>query len=119
MRPAFALVTALTALSALPALSQPALSQPVQLLPVTYLCERGVTVPVVYVNGPDDDTHAIALIEGQLRVLAVAVSASGARYREDDAGYQIWSKGRNATISYGPDGAATTLLEQCETDPTL
>lgn len=114
MRPIFAAATA-TALAALTAL--PALSQPVELLPVTYLCERGVAVQVVYVNGPDGDSHAIALIEGRMHVLPIAIAASGARYRENGEGYEIWNKGNAATISYGPDGAATTLLTQCAAQP--
>lgn len=108
MRPALALAPTLFALTALPALSQQT-----ELLPVTYTCERGVSLPVAYVNGPDDEAHAIALIEGDLRVMQIAVSASGARYREGDSGYQIWSKGADATISYGPDGNEVTLLTDC------
>lgn len=108
MRLAFALVASLPALTALPALSQ----QP-QFIQVTYTCERGVTVPVVYVNGPGDAASAVAQIEGQLRVLQIARSASGARYREGAAGYQIWGKGDQATISYGTDADEITLYADC------
>lgn len=94
-----------------------ALSEAPELLPVTYECERGVTLPVIYVNGPGDHAQAIAWIEGGLRVLRITRSASGARYREVGAGYEIWGKGDTATLSHGPEGSATVLLSECRALP--
>lgn len=106
------------ALAALFLLLPPAaLAEAPELLPVTYECERGVTLPVIYVNGPDDHAQAIAWIEGGLRVLQIARSASGARYREGDAGYEIWGKGDTATLSHGPEGSETVLLSECRALP--
>ncbi|MGP9804601.1 MliC family protein [Paracoccus sp. NSM] len=94
-----------------------ALAETPEFLPVTYECERGVTLPVIYVNGPDDHARAIAWIEGGLRVLRIARSASGARYREDAAGYEIWGKGDSATLSHGAEGSETVLLSECRALP--
>lgn len=94
-----------------------ALADAPELLPVTYECERGVTLPVVYVNGPDGSAQAVAWIEGGLRVLQIARSASGARYREDAAGYEMWGKGDTVTLSHGPEGSETVLLSECRALP--
>ena len=94
-----------------------ALADAPELLPVTYECERGVTLPVVYVNGPDGSAQVVAWIEGGLRVLQIARSASGARYREGEAGYELWGKGETATLSHGPEGSATVLLSECRALP--
>lgn len=84
-----------------------------ELVSVTYHCERGVDLPVVYVN--DEAGHVVALIEGQLLVLPRAISASGARYRADtpDAGYEFWSKGDTAFLSWGTEAESRMLLEEC------
>lgn len=103
---------------ALPALAlllaSPVAAQDVaELVSVTYRCERGVELPVVYVN--DEAGHVVALIEGRLLVLPRAISASGARYRADapDAGYEFWSKGDTAFLSWGTEAESQLLLEEC------
>lgn len=83
-----------------------------ELVEVTYHCERGVSLPAVYVN--DGEGHVVALIEGRLLVLPRAISASGARYREtEEPGYELWSKGDSATLSWGSDADSTILLRDC------
>lgn len=85
-------------------------------VPVTYRCDGGVTVPVVFLNPPQSDTgYAAAVIEGRLLVLALVPSASGARYRSDltDPGYQIWVKGDEAMITRGPESADTPVALGC------
>ncbi|MBW7056550.1 MliC family protein [Paracoccus bogoriensis] len=109
MRPALAALFLLLPLAAL--------AETPDLQRVTYECERGVTLPVIYVNGPDEHAQAVAWIEGGLRILRIARSASGARYREGEAGYEIWGKGDMAVLSYGPEDAQTVLLSQCRALP--
>lgn len=98
MRPA---LLALALLAPAPAVAEPTA--------VTFLCERGVQVPVVFADG-----LAVAWIEDGLRVMPQAISASGARYREAGEGYQLSAKGETATIFYGPDGAEVVLLSECQ-----
>lgn len=86
-------------------LAGPAAAEPIA---VTFLCERGIRVPVVFT-----DELAVAWIEDGLRVMPQAISASGARYREAGAGYQLWTKGESATISHGAEDADMVLLSGC------
>lgn len=89
--------------------SEPALAE---LIAVTYHCERGVILPAVYVN--DGAGHVVALIEGQLVVLPRAISASGARYLSaEQPGYEFWSKGDSAMLSWGTDADSAILLREC------
>lgn len=112
--------TALSALISTAALFAPSVVQAqlqaeppaAELVEVTYHCERGVSLPAVYVN--DGAGHVVALIEGQLLVLPRAISASGARYRAaEQPGYELWSKGDSATLSWGSDADSTILLRDC------
>lgn len=84
-----------------------------EFLAVTFVCERDVAVPVIFVNEPGGASHAVALIEGGLRLLPVAISASGARYAAEGGGYQLWVKGDAATVLYGDDADADPLLSDC------
>lgn len=86
----------------------------------TYLCERGVEVPVSYVNGAEGSV-AVLHVEGRLVTLPVAPSASGARYAwpSDGSGYVWWTRGEEATLSWH-DGATSeevTLLAGCRLNP--
>lgn len=47
------------------------------LVSVTYECERGVELPVVYINQQDGPGHVVALIEGRMMTLPQVISASG------------------------------------------
>lgn len=75
---------------------------------VRYLCDRDVTVPVVYVNG-DDMSLAVLVVEGSQILLYSEPAASGARYGwpSDGSNYVWWTKGDEATL-YWKDGAAGT-----------
>ena len=92
-----------------------ALAQTGDLIPVTYVCERGVEIPVVFVNPEGGDAYAVAQIDGKLVGMRQAVSASGARYRSGDGAdaYQLWSKGDSATVSFGADGRDAVLFQDC------
>lgn len=73
-----------------------------------YLCDRGVMVPVVYVNAPDLSV-AVLTVEGSQILLYSEPAASGARYGwpSDGSNYVWWSKGDTATL-YWKDGEAGT-----------
>lgn len=73
----------------------------------TYLCDRGVELPVSYINGSDGSV-AVLHVEGRLITLPGAPSASGARYAwpSDGSGYVWWTKGDEATL-YWRDGATS------------
>lgn len=97
---------------ALAFLAVPAIAQ-AQPVAVTYLCERGVELPAVYVNEGDGPGHVVAVIEGHLLLLPQAISASGARYRAEGEGYELWSKGDSVTVSYGGEDDSQILLRDC------
>lgn len=69
-----------------------------------YTCERGVEVPVTYVNA-DDMSLAVLNVEGGQITLEVEQSASGARYGwpSDGSHYVWWTKGAEAAL-YWHDG---------------
>lgn len=84
------------------------------LVSVTYECERGVELPVVYINQQDGPGHVVALIEGRMMTLPQVISASGARYRADgDQAYEFWSKGDMAFVYYGDESEPRQLLGEC------
>ena len=93
-----------------------ALAQADDLIPTTYLCERGVEVPVVFVSPGGSEGYAVAQIDGKLVGMRQAVSASGARFRSGDGAdaYQLWSKADSALISYGADGQDRVLFRDCK-----
>lgn len=69
---------------------------------VTYLCERGVTVPVTYINAGDFERVAVISVEGRQVAMRQFSSASGARYAsfDEELGYRWWSKGDTAMLSF-------------------
>jgi membrane-bound inhibitor of C-type lysozyme len=108
-----ALVAAIS-LVALPAFGQ------LELKGGTYLCDRGVEVPVSYINGADDAV-AVLYLEGRLISLPIGPSASGARYAwpSDGSGYIWWTKGDAAMLLWH-DGATSeevTLYSECKLKP--
>lgn len=83
----------------------------------TYLCDRGVEVPVAYVNSAEGSA-AVLFVEGRLITLLNEPAASGARYAwpSDGSGYVWWTKGDSATL-YWRDGAKdteTALYAECK-----
>lgn len=81
-----------------------------------YTCDRGVEVPVTYVNA-DDLSVAVLNVEGQQITLEVEQSASGARYGwpSDGSSYVWWTKGPEATLYWkdGEQGGEETPLYTC------
>ena len=82
-----------------------------------YTCERGVEIPVVYVNDAETSL-AILVVEGGQILLYSEPSASGARYGwpSDGSNYVWWSKGTEATLFWrdGATNTETTLLSDCK-----
>ena len=87
----------------------------VELLTYRYQCERGVEVPVTYVNSADGSA-VVLNVEGRQISLLQAMSGSGARYEwpSDGSGYVWWSKGDGAMLLWhDAAGEETTLLKEC------
>lgn len=84
-----------------------------QVLAMTYVCDRGVTVPAAYLNA-GDTSYAVIHVEGRQIALQQSPSASGVRYASpsDGAGYIWWTKGPMATL-YWHEGAGDTELLTC------
>ncbi len=83
----------------------------------TYTCDRGVTIPVVYVNA--DDTSLVVLqVEGRQILLYTEPAASGARYGwpSDGSNYVWWTKGDDATLYWKNSEAGTEdpILSGCK-----
>ena len=86
-----------------------------QMITARYLCERGVAVPVAYVNA-DGSSVVTLTVEGSQISLYQEPSASGARYGwpSDGSNYVWWSKGDTATLYWRDDtGAETPILSDC------
>lgn len=116
MRPADRLALSALGFTAL-AFAPPALAM--EPAGMTYLCDRGVEVPAVYVNHPGEDGIAVIHVEGRLITLIVERSASGARYGwpSDGSHYVWWTKGDEATLYWhdGATGDETPVLTGCKT----
>jgi membrane-bound inhibitor of C-type lysozyme len=83
---------------------------------MTYLCDRGVSVPVVYV--PDaDPAVAVLYIEGRLIHLQAMPSGSGARYGwpSDGSSYEWWEHQGRARLGWheGASDAMTPIYTDC------
>ncbi len=106
---------AVFALAALLVLPMPAQAE-LQMITARYLCERGVEVPVAYVNA-DGEAVVTLTVEGSQISLYQERSASGARYGwpSDGSNYVWWSKGDTAVL-YWKDatGAETPILSECK-----
>ena len=80
-----------------------------------YLCERGLELPVTYVN--DGDTSVtILMVEGRHITLYGEVAASGARYGwpSDGSNYVWWSQGDTAMLLWKDEtGEETPILSTC------
>ena len=86
---------------------------------MTYVCERGVEIPAVYVNHPGEPGIAVIHVEDRMINLVAETSASGARYGwpSDGSHYVWWTKGDAATLYWndGATGEETPLLSECST----
>lgn len=98
-------------------LSAPLMAQDANVIEAVYTCERGVDIPVSYING--DTSVAVLWAEGQLITLERAESGSGARYMTapNTSGYVWWSKGNTGKLDWFDNdiGEEVTLFAFCET----
>ncbi len=82
-----------------------------------YICERGVEVPVVYINDDSDIGIAVIGVEGGMYNLQTEQAASGVRYGFPSGGshYVWWTKGDTATLYWhdGTDGSDAEILGGC------
>ena len=85
-----------------------------QAMPVTatYICERGVEVPVSYTTPEQGEATAVLYVENRMVTLVRTRAASGARYAwpSDGSGYVWWTKGDAATLR-GVSGAVTCSMQ--------
>lgn len=85
---------------------------------VVFTCERGVRVPVAYVNTPEGDSFAVIQIDGRQVPMIQTVSGSGIRYRsvQEDQPYVLHAKGEEAIFLYGAGDDPADLLMDCKAD---
>jgi membrane-bound inhibitor of C-type lysozyme len=88
-----------------------------EIVTATYHCERGVAVPVAYIN-TDGPGAVVLTVEGRQIALAQQISASGARFAwpSGGSGYVWWSRGDSATLYWhdGETGEEVALYTACE-----
>lgn len=81
-----------------------ALAVRAETISATYLCERGVDVPVIYINPSqgEDPVIEVLMAEGRLIQLEQIVPASGARYGRPSDGsfYEWWEHQGEATLNW-------------------
>lgn len=81
-----------------------------------YTCERGVQIPVVYVNS-GDSSIAVLMVEGNQILLYAEPAASGARYGwpSDGSNYVWLTKDAGAMLLWhdGTSKTETTLFAAC------
>ena len=82
-----------------------------------YTCDRGVEIPVVYVNDAATSL-AVLVVEGRQIMLYSEPSASGVRYGwpSDGSNYVWWSKGSEATLLWrdSATNSETALISACK-----
>lgn len=85
---------------------------------VTYTCERGVRVPVTFINQDEGPGYAVMMFEGKLIPMRLAPTGSGARYvaLDEQDGYRLWTKSDEAMVGYlAADHTASeqVFLKEC------
>lgn len=85
---------------------------------VTYTCERGVALPVVFINPADGPSLAVLSAEGKLVPMRSRPAGSGARYiaLDEQDSYRLYTKGDTAILSHlAADHTVReeTLLSDC------
>jgi membrane-bound inhibitor of C-type lysozyme len=76
---------------------------------VTFACDAGKTVRgIFHQNGVQ-----LLLSDGRNMTVPQAVSASGARYANDDESFVFWNKGDTAFITEGTGADSTTTYANC------
>ena len=91
-----------------------------QLQQQVYQCERGVSLPVTYLNSGSGGAYAVLHVDGQQIAMRNTVSASGALYVSNDKerGYSWHSKGNSGVLSWQPAGEpeqSVIVLSECAT----
>lgn len=91
-----------------------------QLQQQVYQCERGVSLPVTYLNSSSGGAYAVLQVDGQQIAMRNMVSASGALYISNDKerGYSWHSKGGSGVLSWQPVGEpdqSVIVLGECIT----
>lgn len=70
---------------------------------VTYICERNIELPVVYINNlKNDESMAVIMVDGKMVPMRNWKSASGARYLalDEQDSYRWHTKGDKGVLSY-------------------
>lgn len=88
---------------------------------VDYYCERGVMIPVTYINTQSGAAFAVIHVEGKQVPMRIAISASGARYiaLDEQDSYRWHEKGGEGVLSHmEADHTAQeqVLLSNCRAD---
>lgn len=91
-----------------------------QLQQVLYQCERGVSLPVTYLNTASGAAYAVLQVDGQQIPMSIAVSASGARYVsiDEQRNYSWHTKSDSGVLSWQPTGETSqsvVVLGTCVT----
>lgn len=91
-----------------------------QLQQEIYQCERGVQLPVTYINSSGGGAYAVLQVDGQQIAMRNTVSASGALYISNDKerSYSWHSKGGGGVLSWQPAGESehsVIVLSECAT----
>ena len=76
---------------------------------VTFACDAGKTVRgIFHQNGVQ-----LLLSDGRNMTVPHAISASGARYANDDESFVFWNKGNTAFVTEGTGANSTTTYANC------
>ena len=91
-----------------------------QLQQVLYQCERGVTLPVTYLNTSKGGAYAVLQVDGQQIPMSNVVSASGARYLsiDQERSYTWHTKSDTGVLSWQPSDQPdknVIVLSECAT----
>lgn len=100
-------------LAALAALGLTAAAHALDQQTMVFSCERGVAIPVIFLNetGEDGSSYAVAQIEGHLVSMEITRSGSGAKYSEGVGGYVLWNDGDTVSVFHGEDEAV--IYQEC------
>lgn len=73
-----------------------------EVVSVSYTCERGVSLPVTYINAEDSPGLAVMQIEGKQVALRALPSGSGVRYVafDEQDSYRLYTKGQTAFVMH-------------------
>lgn len=67
-----------------------------------YVCERGVSLPVSFVNPPEGAGLAFMVVQDRLVAMRAAPTGSGVRYvaLDEQVGYRLYTKGSEAFVRF-------------------